>query len=90
LATPYAYIYDAPVLLAGSAFLVRDCLDRGFRPYDRVLLCLCCLLPGLFHFAGSVTAPAVCLLLLILALRRAGPAEAWREAPARGLTAAAS
>jgi hypothetical protein len=76
LATPYAYIYDAPVLLAGSAFLVRDCLDRGFRPYDRVLLCLCCLLPGLFHFAGSVTAPAVCLLLLILALRRAGPAEA--------------
>jgi hypothetical protein len=83
LATPYAYIYDAPVLLAGSAFLVRDCLDRGFRPYDSVLLCLCCLLPGLFHFAGSVTAPVVCLLLLVLALRRAGGPPKFGGKPRR-------
>jgi arabinofuranan 3-O-arabinosyltransferase len=83
LATPYAYVYDAPVLLAGTAFLVRDGLDRGFRSYDRVLLALCWLIPALFNIAGSITVPLVGALLLFLAVRRAGPAQTWREAPIR-------
>jgi hypothetical protein len=75
LVTPYAYIYDAAVLTAGTVFLLKDGLDRGFGAFDKVLLCLCLLLPGLFFVAPahSLVAPASALLLLSLALRRASP-----------------
>lgn len=75
LVTPYAYIYDAVVLTVGAAFLLKDCLDRGFKEFDKAFLCLSYLLPGLFlsGFAHSAIAPASALLVLFLALRRAAP-----------------
>jgi len=75
LATPYAYIYDSVVLTVGALFLLADATDRGFRPFDKVLLALCCLLPALFQVVGSVAAPSAAALLLCLAVRRAGPAS---------------
>ncbi len=75
LVTPYAYVYDAVILTVGAVFLLKDCAERGFRPFDKSLLCLCHLLPGLFFLgtSHSVIAPAAALLLLFLALRRAAP-----------------
>lgn len=82
LATPYAYLYDAPVLTAAAAFLVKDGVERGFRACDKALLCLAHLLPGLVlaGAANSAVGPAAALLLFLLALRRAAP---WPAADGR-------
>jgi alpha-1,2-mannosyltransferase len=71
LFTPYAFIYDSVMLSASVAFLVRDGLDRGFLPWDKPLLCIPWMLPALVLILGSKTAPFACLLLLLLAIRRA-------------------
>jgi hypothetical protein len=74
LMTPYAYTYDTPVLVVAVAFLARDGMERGFRPWDKWLLLACLFLPGLFSTLGSLAAPSACLLLLGLAFRRTLPA----------------
>lgn len=76
LMTPYAYIYDTTVLTVAAAFLAKDGMERGFRPWDRLLLLIACLLPGIFDLLGSITGPLASLLLLWLAMRRAVPAAA--------------
>lgn len=83
LATPYAYIYDAPVLATAAAFLLRDGLERGFGRTAKLIIPLALLLPGGFLMLGSLAGFAAAALLLGLALARArmrGPALA----PARG------
>lgn len=74
LMTPYAYIYDTTILTVAALLLARDGMDRGFRQWDRLLLLIACLLPGLFDLLGSITGPLASLLLLWLAARRAAPA----------------
>jgi arabinofuranan 3-O-arabinosyltransferase len=81
LVTPYAYIYDAVVLTAASVFLLKDGVERGFRPFDKSLLCLSQLLPGVFFLgvSHSLVAPASAALLLFLSLRRSVPCPARRD-----------
>lgn len=76
LATPYAYIYDSVVLTVGALFLLADATDRGFQPFEKLLLVLCCMAPALLPAAGSIAAPAAGALLLCMAVRRAGPRSA--------------
>ncbi|WP_237215509.1 glycosyltransferase family 87 protein [Falsiroseomonas oryziterrae] len=71
LVTPYAYIYDAVVLTAAAAFLLRDGLDRGFGRLDAALIVLGCALPGGFLLLGNLAAPLGGLVLVGVAARRA-------------------
>jgi hypothetical protein len=71
LATPYAYLYDAVILTTAAAFLLKDGLHHGFGRFDRPLIVAGCLLPGSFLVLGSLAAPAGCLVLLSVAVRRA-------------------
>lgn len=73
LATPYVYIYDAVLLTAAAAFLLRDGLERGFARFDIALIVLGLALPGLLLLLGSFSAPAGLLVLLAVALRRCRP-----------------
>ncbi|MBD0272166.1 MAG: hypothetical protein ICV73_09565 [Acetobacteraceae bacterium] len=94
LGTPYAYIYDAVVLTAAAAFLLKDGAERGFRTFEKTLLCVCHLLPVLF-FVGllhSLIAPAAASLLLVMAFRRSvpPPARQDQQAPLPAVRASAA
>jgi hypothetical protein len=71
LATPYAYIYDAPVLATAAAFLLRDGLERGFGRTSKVLIALALLMPAGFLVLGSLAGFAGAVLLFALAVIRA-------------------
>jgi Glycosyltransferase family 87 len=67
LATPYALIYDLPILTIGAAFLVKDGLDRGFLRGERTTLLICWAVAFIAPLpSGSIFA----LALLFLATRR--------------------
>lgn len=71
LATPYAYIYDAPVLSTAAAFLLRDGLDRGLGRMAKVIIPVALILPAGFHALGSFGAFVSAVLLLAVAVARA-------------------
>lgn len=71
LITPYAYIYDAVVVVLAAAFLAREAIARGWLPWERVLLALAVLMPALYFVVGSYATPAAMGLILALAVRRA-------------------
>ncbi len=71
LFTPYAYVYDAPMLCVGVALLARDGLTRGFLPWDRRLLFTAWVAPASFVVLDSLAAPLGAALIVGLAARRA-------------------
>ncbi|HTH18333.1 MAG TPA: glycosyltransferase family 87 protein [Magnetospirillum sp.] len=76
LATPYAYVYDLPVLAVAGAFLAREGVKRGFLPGERMGLAAAMLIPAAFPLLGSVTALIAAGVLIGLAVRRAlAPAQ---------------
>ena len=72
LVSPYAYVYDAPILVAAAAFLLRDMLDHGMRRGEAALLGLALLLPAGLVWLGSLPGPLAGAIILALAWRRAG------------------
>jgi hypothetical protein len=67
LFTPYVLHYDLCILSIAAAFLVGDCLARGFLPGERIVMLLCW--AGLFLRATPI-APIICAALLPLVVRR--------------------
>ncbi len=65
--TPYVLAYDLCILSIAAAFLVSDCLARGFLPGERIVMLLCW--AGLFLPATPI-APIICAALLLLVVRR--------------------
>ncbi len=79
-ATPYLYAYDLPVVAVAALFLLRDGCDRGdCFAGETSLIALAVVLPTLAPLAGVVVAPATCLMLAGLALRRL-----WTSKPGCG------
>ncbi len=68
LATPYAYIYDFPILAVSMAFLFRD---RAFDRYEICVVAAAAALIAVFPWAGSPVALASTLLVASLITRRA-------------------
>jgi arabinofuranan 3-O-arabinosyltransferase len=68
VATPYVVGYDLTALAVPAAFLIRDALEHGFLPGERVML-LCCFLATCFVFAFPIGL-FIELILLGLVLRR--------------------
>jgi hypothetical protein len=68
LATPYAYIYDFPLLALAIAFLYRD---RAFNRYETGIVGAACLLILAFPWTGAPLGLASSLLVASLVSRRA-------------------
>ncbi len=68
LATPYAYIYDYPLLAIAIAFLYRQ---RGFDPLERSVFGAVCAAIVIFPVTSAPTGFAAAVLVLCLILRRA-------------------
>jgi hypothetical protein len=68
LAAPHAFGYDACILTIAVVFIVKDGLEHGFLPRERMLIAACW--AGLLILAGPVPA-IVCVVLLALVVRRA-------------------
>jgi hypothetical protein len=69
LATPYVHGHDLCILATAAAFLVRDGLERGFLPGDRLIMLFSWIVIFLgFRDFSSGWIP--CLALLTLAVRR--------------------
>ncbi len=84
VATPYAFDYDLVLAVLGLAFLARTAAVSGWGPWARTAMAVAW---GLPLFAKPVArgahlglAPAILLLLLVLAARRARPTSAWAPA----------
>jgi alpha-1,2-mannosyltransferase len=85
LLPPYLRVYDLPLLAVPIAFLVRDSLERGFRPGERLalMLTLACGfgLTYLFSFLHQPIAIIVCAALAAIIARRVLPAGASAAEP---------
>ncbi|HEY5338912.1 MAG TPA: glycosyltransferase family 87 protein [Rhizomicrobium sp.] len=68
LATPYAYIYDFPLLAISVAFLYRH---QAFSAYEAAVLLAVCLLIAAFPWVGAPLGLAATLLVTSLISRRA-------------------
>jgi hypothetical protein len=68
LATPYAYIYDLPLLAVAMAFLYRH---RPFNSYEAAVLFAASLLIAAFPWVGAPLGLAATLLVTSLVSRRA-------------------
>ena len=74
LATPYAFVYDLPVLAVAIAFMTRFALTRGVAPWDVPVVAAACLLVQAFPVVRGPSGLAAILLL-------AGwVAQRWRAA----------
>lgn len=82
IATPFLLDYDLTLLAVPLAWLFREALRDGFRPWEKLALVAAFILPlaarPLALGAGLPVAPLVILALLVLVVRRATAA-----APAR-------
>jgi Glycosyltransferase family 87 len=67
LASPYLLFYDLCILTVAAAFLVKDCLSRGFLPGERTGMMLCW--PALFLVKMPIGA-VVCLVIAFICMRR--------------------
>lgn len=72
LATPYLFFYDVMVLAVAVAFLVRDGLRRGFRPYEWPLFALTFALLFSYLFVGAPTGFAATLVVAAIIAGRCG------------------
>jgi hypothetical protein len=85
LLPPYVAIYDLPLLTVPLAFLVRDGLESGFRPRERLALALalasCFALTFAFSFVREPVGPAACACLAAVIALRLRPALTARAAP---------
>lgn len=77
LATPYMLAYDLTTLSIPMAFLVRDGLDRGFLPGERLVMLGCFL--AMFQMHAFPVGPILATALLALTLSRV---VAFRDRPA--------
>jgi hypothetical protein len=82
IVTPYVMKYDLCILSVAAAFLVKDGLSRGFSPGERFAILGCFVLAFLLLAQLPPTAPFVCLILLVLAIRRI-PARRMQPVGAR-------
>ncbi len=87
LAVPVVLLYDQMLLLLAMLWLVREALDTGFQPWERLGLASIYLMTlltwpigTLWHLPLGPIAPSVLLLLCVRRL--------WRAAPVRPLRAA--
>lgn len=87
IATPFLLDYDLTLLALPLAWLFREALRDGFRPWEKLALAAAFILPlaarPLALGAGLPVAPLVILALLVLVVRRATAADPAR-APAPG------
>jgi Glycosyltransferase family 87 len=67
MVSPYFLFYDLCILSIAVAFLVRDCLSRGFLAGERTMILAC--FAALF-FVQVPIGPVICVALLLLATRR--------------------
>lgn len=68
--TPYVVTYDLCILSLAGAFLVRDGIDRGFCPGERIFLLAAVLTSYVFFFAKMPLSPLIYAGMLgIVALR---------------------
>ena len=83
LASPYLFAYDLPFLLFPTLWLVRQGLDRGFRPYEKLALVGLYLAPYALRAAafplGVNPMPLASLMLLCLVWSRGGQRTAARS-----------
>jgi hypothetical protein len=81
LITPYVWTYDTPAIAVAALFLARASRRDGWRPLEKALLIVACVIPVLAVILGPypLIAPAAWLLILACAWRRDG---AWRLSPA--------
>jgi len=70
LATPYVHGHDLCILAVAAAFLVRDGLERGFLPGDRLVMLFSWIVLFL-GFRDFTSGWIPCLALLVLVVRRA-------------------
>ncbi len=63
LATPYAFVYDLPVLAVAIAFMTRFALTRGVAPWDVPVVAAACLLVQAFPVVRGPSGLAAILLL---------------------------
>lgn len=78
LATPYAYLYDGPVLAVAVAFLLRLWLAVGFRGYELAGLAAAAALMMAFTFLRVPFAFGSALIVFVLVLLRAWPVLSTR------------
>lgn len=75
LATPYAWMHDALILVLSAAWLGREGLSTGFRPWERLAVLALLTLPLLTTAVGLSThvqlGPLALWPILLLLLRRA-------------------
>jgi hypothetical protein len=78
LATPYSYDYDLLLLMFPIAWLTREGIANGFRPWEKSLIALCWWLPlgarAIGKAAGLNLAPlvvAICLAVVLHKITRA-------------------
>lgn len=73
LATPFALSYDLTLLVVPCAYLIRSGLERGFPPYEKMVLCLVIGLSAstspIAIWLGLPLAPLLPLMVLILGMR---------------------
>ncbi|ETR78411.1 hypothetical protein X566_12660 [Afipia sp. P52-10] len=79
LATPYLFLYDMMVLAVAVAFLVRDGLRTGFKPYEWALLALAFFLLCIFVLVGGPTGFGAAVIIAAITLARSGLLR--RDAP---------
>jgi hypothetical protein len=83
VSTPYLLDYDLVPLGMGSAFLVADGVEHGFRRYDRTLLAIAWIVPLFGRAMMQVTTIPFGLLSIVavfaVSLRRCGPRPARRS-----------
>ncbi len=70
LVTPYLFFYDVMVLAVAVAFLVRDGLRRGFRPYEWPLFALTFALLFVYLMVGAPTGFAATLVVVAIVAGR--------------------
>ncbi|TMM47326.1 glycosyltransferase family 87 protein [Qipengyuania marisflavi] len=84
LASPYLFNYDLPLLIFPTLWLVRQGLDHGFRPYEKLALVALYFAPYATRAAalplGVNLMPLAALALLALVWTRPAPGQAGRGA----------
>jgi hypothetical protein len=88
MATPYVHGHDLCVLAIAAAFLVKDGLERGFQPGDRLMMLFSWMVIFL-GFRDFSIGWIPCLALLALVVRRALNPFSFRLIPEREEVAAA-
>jgi Glycosyltransferase family 87 len=82
MATPYVHGHDLCILAIAAAFLLKDSVERGFLPGDRLIMLFSWIVLFL-GFRDFTSGWIPCLALLALAVRRASNPFSLRLIPER-------